>query len=312
MKIVVLDAATLPVSLTRPAWATDWVEYSAVNPGDVVNAVKDATIAITNKIPMRHADLMRMPRLKFICVAATGYDCVDVAACRDLGITVSNVPAYSTQSVSEWVVAAIFALRRKLSEYDDLARHHWAGSPTFCVHGSPVYDIAGSTLGIVGAGAIGRATARLAGAIGMRTMFAEHRGLACARGGFHVFEDVLAQADVLTLHCPLNESTRNLIGERELALLKPGAMVINSGRGELVDTPKLLEALIDGRLGGAALDVLPDEPPGPSDPILRYAGRNLILSSHVGWAATSGVRRLIDGIEGNLEAFRSSSPINVV
>jgi len=312
MKVVVLDAATLPLPLRRPTWTADWIEYRAVSSDEIVDAIGDATIAITNKVPLRRADLIRTPQLQFICVAATGYDCVDVTACRDLGITVSNVPGYSTQSVSEWVIASIFALRRKLFEYGDLAWHHWAGSSSFCVHGSPMFDISGATLGIVGRGAIGQATARLAKAIGMQVLFAEHRGRAYTREDFYPFEEVLKHADVLTLHCPLEEATRDLIGERELALLKRDAMVINSGRGALVDIPKLLEALSAGQIGGAALDVLPSEPPELNDLILRCAHRNLILTPHISWAAPSGAQRLINDIEANLNAFRSSSPIHVV
>lgn len=312
MKIAILDAGTLPIPLTRPAWATGWVEYWATDPGEVVSAIGDATIVITNKVPLRRSELLRMPWLRFICVAATGYDCIDIGTCREQGIAVSNVPGYSAQSVSEWVIASIFALRRNLFEYNELALSKWAKSPSFCVHGTPILDIAGTTLGIVGRGAIGQATARLATAIGMRVMFAEHRGRAETRDGYYPFEDVLKQADVLSLHCPLTDETCNLIGKRELALLKPGAMLINSARGALVDTSRLLDALANGLLGGAALDVLPNEPPKPTDPILHRFNQNLILTPHISWAATNGAEQLNKGIEANLNAFKLFTPINVV
>ncbi|MFK4443503.1 glycerate dehydrogenase [Caballeronia udeis] len=312
MNVVILDAGTLPVPVTRPAWATGWVEHSSTQPGQVVNVLSDATIAITNKVPIQRADLQRLPRLRFICLAATGYDCIDIDACREQGIVVSNVPGYSAQSVSEWVIASIFALRRNLLEYHALALEKWASSPSFCVHGAPILDIAGTTLGIVGRGAIGQATARLAGAIGMNVIYAEHRGRAEARAGFLPFDEVMKRADVLSLHCPLTDQTRNLIGRDGIALLKPGAMLVNSARGGLVDTPALLDALASGRLGGAALDVLPQEPPDVMDLVLDRFHRNLIVTPHISWAATNGAQRLNKGIAENLNAFDSGTPINVV
>jgi glycerate dehydrogenase len=312
MNVVILDAGTLPIPIARPGWSTGWGERLATQPRDVVDALRDATIAITNKVPIRRADLERLPRLRFICIAATGFDCVDIDACRERGIVVSNVPGYSAQSVSEWVIASIFALRRKLLEYRTLALEQWASSESFCVHGTPILDIAGTTLGIVGRGAIGQATARLGCAIGMNVIYAEHRGRADAREGFVPFEDVLRRCDVLSLHCPLTDQTRNLIGKNELASLKPGAMLVNSARGGLIDTSELLEALTGGRLGGAALDVLPKEPPDLTERLLHCSHPNLIVTPHVGWAATNGAQRLHQGIEENLNAYQSGLPINVV
>ncbi|MFM0128713.1 D-2-hydroxyacid dehydrogenase [Paraburkholderia sediminicola] len=312
MNIVLLDSGTLPTPLTAPAWASEWSIRPATRAADVVHALEDATIAITNKVPIRAADLRRLPKLRFICVAATGFDCIDIDACRESGVIVSNVPGYSAQSVSEWALASIFALRRNLFAYREAARIAWPGSPHFCVHGAPILDIAGSTLGIVGRGAIGNALARLARAVGMNVMFAEHRGRSTIREGFTPFDDVVRSADVLSLHCPLTESTRNLIDAPTLRAMKRGALLVNSARGGLVDSAALIKALESGHLGGGALDVLPQEPPDPHEPLLACAHPNLIVTPHISWAATHAANRLNAGIDANLAAFHTGAPINVV
>ncbi|MFM0641346.1 D-2-hydroxyacid dehydrogenase [Paraburkholderia metrosideri] len=312
MNVVILDANTLPVPVLRPSWASAWAARSTTRADDVVDALSDAAIAITNKVPIRREDLEHLPRLRFICVAATGYDCVDIEACRERGIVVSNVPGYSAQSVSEWVIASIFALRRSLPAYQVLAREAWARSPSFCVHGAPIRDIAGATLGIFGRGAIGQATGRLAGALGMNVLYAERRDRVSTRDGFVPFYDVLRAADVLSLHCPLTEQTRNLIGRKELETLKPGALLVNSARGALIDSYALIDALASGKLAGAALDVLPAEPPDSDDPVLNSSHPNLIVTPHISWAATSGSIRLNEGISANLNAFHAGKPVNLV
>ncbi|CAE6743696.1 D-2-hydroxyacid dehydrogenase [Paraburkholderia haematera] len=312
MNIVLLDSGTLPTPLTAPGWASDWSARPTTRAADVVHALEDAAIAITNKVPIRAADLDRLPKLRFVCVAATGFDCIDIDACRESGVIVSNVPGYSDQSVAEWALASIFALRRNLFAYRDAARIAWPASPYFCVHDAPILDIAGSTLGIVGRGAIGNSLARLARAVGMNVIFAEHRGRPAVREGFTPFDDVTRSADVLSLHCPLTEATRNLIDAPTLRAMKRGALLVNSARGGLVDSAALVEALATGHLGGAALDVLPQEPPDPHEPLLTCAHPNLIVTPHISWAATNAANRLNAGIEANLAAFHAGAPINVV
>ncbi|QJI36868.1 D-2-hydroxyacid dehydrogenase [Pseudomonas sp. ADAK13] len=312
MNVVFLDSDSLPLHIPAPAWVTDWQDRPDTPAEQVVEVSRHAHVLITNKVRIGRVELEQLPNLRFICVAATGYDCVDLAACRDVGVTVSNVPAYSAQSVAESVITSIFALRRQLFAYQRAARQDWPDSRHFCVHRAPIQDVQGSVLGIVGKGAIGLATARLASSLGMRLLFAEHRGVTSVRQGYQSFETVLAQSDVISLHCPLTERTRHLIGAAECAQMKPGALLINTARGPLVDESAVLVALERGRLGGAALDVLCQEPPPADHPLLNSPHPNLIVTPHVAWASQSSLQRLADGILGNLQGYHSGSLINVV
>lgn len=278
----------------------------------VVKALAEADVAITNKVRLDRAALEQLPQLKLICVAATGYDCVDIAACRDQGVTVCNVPAYSAVSVAESVIGCLFALRRHLFAYQAASASQWPGSSHFCVHGEPIQDLQGSTLGIVGRGDIGSRVARLARALEIDVLFAEHRGAHKVREGYTAFDEVLAKSDALTLHCPLTPQTRYLIGSSEIARMKPGAVLINTARGPLVDENAVLAGLINGRLGGAALDVLYAEPPSAGHPLLRSEHPNLIVTPHVAWASQSSVARLKSVLAANIKAFAKGAPINVV
>ncbi|NVZ71869.1 D-2-hydroxyacid dehydrogenase [Pseudomonas costantinii] len=312
MNVVFLDSDTLPLNLLVPEWVTDWQDRAATSADQVVQTALHAHVLITNKVRIGREELEQLPNLRFICVAATGYDCIDLVACREHGVQVSNVPAYSAQSVAESVIASVFNLRRQLLAYRHAARHDWPTSRHFCVHRQPIQDVQGSVLGIVGKGAIGLATARLASALGMRLLFAEHRGVTAVRQGYQAFETVLAQSDVISLHCPLTEHNRHLIGAAELAQMKPGALLINTARGPLVDELAVLEALNRGRLGGAALDVLCEEPPPAAHPLLNSRHPSLIVTPHVAWASQSSLQRLADGILANLHGYYAGSLINRV
>lgn len=312
MNIIFLDSSSLPSPLERPAVASNWYAYPATTSDDVVTALAGAQVAVTNKVKITRAALGQLPELKFICVAATGYDCIDLAACRDMGVTVSNVPAYSAVSVAESVIGSIFVLRRQLLAYRQAASVQWPSSPHFCVHDKPVLDVEGATLGIFGRGDIGSRVARLATALGMKVLFAEHRGATTIRAGYHAFERVLEQADILTLHCPLTPQTHHLIGEPEIARIKVGAMLINTARGPLVDESAVLKGLQGGGLGGAALDVFEVEPPPANHPLLHLNHPNLLITPHVGWASRSSVERLKTGVLKNIAAYAEGKPINVV
>jgi glycerate dehydrogenase len=244
MQIVFLDSDTMTTPLPVPNWATKWVNLPATpqDPDAVVHALAEADICITNKIKLTPAILARLPSLKFVCVAATGYDCVDLQSCREHGIVVSNVPGYSRQSVGEGVIGFIFSLRRALPYYQTTARQAWPGSSHFCVHGAPILNVRGATLGIFGRGAIGNEVATLAQALGMNVIFGEHRHRPDVRPGYVRFETLLAQSDVVTLHCPLTEATRGMIGQAEIAQMKPGAMLINTARGPLINEQAVADA----------------------------------------------------------------------
>jgi len=255
--------------MKRPAQAFQWTVRESTSQEEVVDVLADAEVAITNKVKLGRVQLEQLPKLKLICVAATGYDCIDISACRDLGITVCNAPAYSASSVAEAVIASLFALRRNLFEYREAASKRWPTSNHFCVHGTPIQDIKGSTLGIVGWGDIGSRVAQLAVALDMHVVFAEHRGATQVREGYVPFETMLKEADAISLHCPLTPQTRHLIGAEQLSLMKQGSLLINTARGPLVDEDAVLNALRSGHLGGAALDVLEVEPPQVDHPLLN-------------------------------------------
>lgn len=312
MNIVFLDGASLPCPMKRPAQAFQWTVRESTSQEEVVDVLADAEVAITNKVKLGRVQLEQLPKLKLICVAATGYDCIDISACRDLGITVCNAPAYSASSVAEAVIASLFALRRNLFEYREAASKRWPTSNHFCVHGTPIQDIKGSTLGIVGWGDIGSRVAQLAVALDIHVVFAEHRGATQVREGYVPFETMLKEADAISLHCPLTPQTRHLIGAEQLSLMKQGALLINTARGPLVDEHAVLNALRSGHLGGAALDVLEVEPPQADHPLLNADLPNLILTPHVGWASKSSVARLINTLLSNITAYASGKAINVV
>lgn len=314
MKLVFLDSDTLIHPIDKPDWISEWINLPATaqTTEAVSTALAGAQICITNKIRITPAILANCPDLKYICVAATGYDCIDLQACREHGVLVSNVPGYSKQSVAESVIASIYALRRNLMTYARIGPSGWSDSSHFCVHDRPIQDVAGATLGIVGQGAIGSEVARLASALGMTILFAEHRGKHEVREGYTRFETVMAQADVITLHCPLTPATQGLIGQAEVAHMKPGALLINTARGPLVNEQAVLDGLQTGHLGGAALDVLSTEPPKGDEPLLTLNHPNLIITPHVAWAAHDGQSRLVSGLQANLQAFHAGRPIHLV
>ncbi len=307
--IVFLDRATLGVPLKSPTFPHDYREYEATTADQASNRLVDATIAIINKVPLSAETLARLPKLKLIALAATGSDCVDKAWCAAHGIMVCNIRDYATDTVPEHVLALIFALRRSLVAYDrDTRRGKWQTLNQFCYFDHPIRDIAGSTLGIVGYGALGRALADRARALGMEVLAAGSR----LGPGLVPLDELLARSDMVSLHCPLTEATRNLIGARELGLMKPDAILINTARGGLVDEIALADALVAGRIGGAGIDVLPVEPPVNGNILLDLDLPNLIVTPHIAWASQSAMTKLAEQLTGNVEAFVAGRPRNVV
>jgi glycerate dehydrogenase len=307
--IVFLDRATLGVPLTPPDFPHDYREYEATSADQASVRLADATIAINNKVPLRAETLSRLPKLKLIALAATGSDCVDKAYCAAHGITVCNIRDYATDTVPEHVLALIFALRRSLIAYDqDIRRGKWQTLDRFCYFDHPIRDIAGSTLGIVGYGALGRALGKRAEALGMEVIAAGSK----VGDGLAPLDELLTRSDVVSLHCPLTDATRKLIGPRELGLMKPDAILINTARGGLVDEAALADVLVNGRIGGAGIDVLPEEPPVNGNILLDLNLPNLIVTPHVAWASQAAMRKLADQLTANIEAFAAGKPRNVV
>jgi glycerate dehydrogenase len=312
-KIVFLDRDSLLATVRPPSFEHEWRDYPASQPGDVADRLAGATIAITNKVPVRAADLARLPDLKMIAVAATGTDNVDLAACRERGIVVSNIRNYSVVAVPEHVFTMILALRRNLRAYcADVDAGLWQKSSTFCLFDHPIGDLAGSKLGIVGYGALGHKVAQLGRAFGMQVFVASRSPVADPDVTMLPLDELLRTCDVVSLHLPLTEQTRNMIGARELATMKRTALLINTARGGLVDEAALAQALKDGVIGGAGFDVLSKEPPVADNPLLGVHQPNFILTPHVAWASAGAMQTLADMLVDNVEAFVAGAPINVV
>ena len=303
-RIVFLERGTLVADIGRPGFAHEWREYEATRAEQVVERLRGATVAITNKLALGEAELAELPELKLIAVAATGTDNIDLAACRRRGITVTNVRGYAVTTLPEHVLMLMLALRRNLPGFQaDVRAGAWAAAPQFCLHTRSINDLHGTTLGVVGYGTLGQAVARLARAVGMNVLAAERRDAAVVRAGRTPFAEVLGTSDVLTLHAPLNEETRHLIGAAELRRMKPSALLINCGRGGLVDEAALVAALSAGVIAGAGVDVLSREPPSAGNPLLEVDLPNLIVTPHVAWASRQAMQALADQLIANIEAF---------
>ena len=311
--IVFLDRDSLQAQVRRPSFEHRWTEYPATQAGEVVERLSGASIAVTNKVPLRAADIAQLPALKMVAIAATGTDNVDLAACRTRGIVVSNIRNYSLVSVPEHVFTLILALRRNLRAYcADVEAGLWQTSNRFCLLDHPVADLAGSRLGIVGYGALGKKVAAMARALGMDVCATSRSPTGDAGVTFVPLSELLRTADVVSLHLPLTEQTRNMIGAAELATMKRSALLINTARGGLVDEAALAQALRDGVIGGAGFDVLSREPPSPDNPLLHLRLSTFILTPHVAWASAGAMQTLADMLIDNVEAWHAGSARNVV
>ena len=311
MQIVFLDSTAIPkhILIPRPDFAHDWIEYERTSAEETVERAKDADIVITSKVIFDRKTLEQLPKLKLIALTATGTNNIDLVAAAELGVAVRNVTEYSGTTVPEHVLGLIFALKHSLAGWlRDQTSAKWADCPQFCYFDYPITDVRGSTLGVFGKGCLGSEVGRLAQALGMKVLYAEHQDATICRDGYTPFNEVLKQADIVTLHCPLTENTQNLINARTLSQMKKGAFLINTGRGPLVDETALLDALKSGHLGGAALDVLVKEPPEKDNPLILAAKTmpNLIITPHIAWASDSAVTTLVKKVTQNIEDFVKS------
>ena len=311
--VVFLDRSTLKARVRSPAFEHSWEEYPVTQPDEVAPRLRTATVAITNKVPLREATLRQLPQLKMIAVAATGYDIIDVDFCRAHGIAVANIRNYAVHTVPEHTFALITALRRNLLAYRrDVEQGRWQQVDQFCFFDHPIRDLHGATIGIVGEGVLGQGTARIARAFGMHVLFADHAPPKAPGVEFTPFDEVLAQSDVISLHVPLTAETRNMIGLEQLRRMKRTAILINTARGGLVDEPALVQALTDGLIAGAGFDVLTNEPPKDGNPLLSLRIPNFILTPHVAWASDGAMQFLADQLIDNIEAFVRGQPQHLV
>lgn len=314
MRIVVLDGYALnpgDLSWSELEALGDCAVYDRTPPGEIQARAQEADALLTNKTVLNAQTLEALPQLRYVGVLATGVNVVDIAAARRLGITVTNVPGYSTPAAAQATLALLLELTNHVG-YHNQAVHEgrWASSADFCFYDHPLVELAGRTVGLVGFGAIAQAVAKLAQALGM-TVLVHTRTVRSTPGIQFVDQDTLfAESDVVSLHCPLTPETQGLVNADRLAQMKPTAFLLNTARGPLIDEPALARALNRGQIAGAALDVLSTEPPSPDNPLLT--ARNCLLTPHIAWATLSARQRLMDTVTANLRAFLAGHPINIV
>jgi glycerate dehydrogenase len=312
-RVVFLDRASLKATVRKPAEAGAYVEYDKTSPEEIVPRLAGADVAIVNKVPMRAPTLEQLPDLKMVAVAATGYDVVDVAYCKSHGIAVANIRNYAVHTVPEHAFMLILALRRSLLAYrEDVQNGVWNKSDQFCFFTHPIGDLHGATLGIIGEGAIGQGTAAIGRAFGMKVLFADHPPPKMEGVSFTPHDEVIAQSDVISLHCPLMPSTRNLIDLAAFRKMKRTAILINTARGGLVDESALIQALDEGLIAGAGFDVLTVEPPRNGHPLLDVRRPNFILTPHIAWASDGAMQFLADQLIDNIDSWAAGKPQHLV
>ena len=313
LHIVVLDRDTLvnrPFDFDFPHTLSS---YGTTEAHETLARIRGADIVITNKVVISAQAFAENPQLKLVAVTATGVNNVDVEAAKQNGTAVCNIRAYGNESVAEHAFMMMITLMRNLPAYQrDVAAGLWENSPFFCHLGAPMRDLNGKTLAIFGRGNIGKTLATYAQAFKMNVVFAEHKNAQSVRDGYVSFDEAIRSADVVSLNCPLTPQTANMIGEAELQQMKPGAILINCGRGGLVDEAALVAALKYGQIGGAGFDVLTQEPPRDGNPLLKARLPNLIVTPHIAWASQEAANRLFDILLDNINRFVAGNPQNLV
>ena len=315
LRIVMLDRGTFPpaTDLAGPRLGHVLHTHDRTSPEEAAAHIGDADVVISNKVRITRELIERAPNLKLVAVAATGYDVIDVKACADHGVAVCNVRDYARHTVPEHTFALILALRRSLIPYHrSVAEGRWQQSGQFCYFDYPISDLAGSTLGIFGAGAIGQAVAKIADAFGMKVLFAARKN-AEAEGRYTPFDTVVEQSDILTFHLPLRPETRNMIGRAEFARMQRRPLVVNTGRGGLVDEEALVDALQSGQIAGAGFDVTTTEPMPDTHPFKKLMDHPaFILTPHVAWASREATQAVADQVFSNIDNFFAGTPTNIV
>lgn len=315
-QIVFLDRDTIApgVQLRRPAFDHSWVDYPQTYPEQVAERLEGATIAIVNKVPIRKSALEQLPSLELIAVCATGTDNIDKQSCKERGVVVCNVRGYAVNTVPEHTFALILALKKSIQGYrNDVRSGEWQRANQFCFFTHSITELRGGRLGIFGRGGIGRRVGELGTAFGMEIMYAERKGADGLREGYTAFGEVVERSDVLTLHCPLTDETRDLIALPDLRRMKNDAFLINTSRGGLVNEEDLVTAMEKKMIAGAAFDVTEREPPAEDHPFMHLLDEpNFILTPHIAWASAEAMQALADGLIHNLECFITGKPVNVV
>jgi glycerate dehydrogenase len=315
-QVVFLDRGTIApqIQMAQLSFPHRLTEYDHTEAGQVVERARDATIIINNKVPLKGETLAQLKKLKLIAVAATGTDAIDKKYCHAHGIAISNIRGYAAHTVPEHTMALILALQRNLVGYrQDVIDGEWQRSGQFTFFTHPIRDLSGKNLGVIGEGALGQGVARLARAFGMRIMFAAHKHSEGWGPLYTPWSEVIETSDVITLHSPLIESTRNLIAYPEFKRMRKKPILVNTSRGGLVVEEDLERALAEGLISGAALDVTSPEPPAKDSVIMRIAKRpNVIVTPHIAWASDEAQQALTDQLFENIENFMGGRPTNLV
>ena len=316
MKAVFLDFGTMGAGLDLrelESLVSELIVHENSPDETVAERIADAEIVFTNKIRLTRELLEQAPKLKFIALTATGTDNIDTACAKEHGIAVANIRHYCTQSVVEHVFGVLLSLTHSLERYHEAVRAgDWQQSTDFCMLQFPVRELSAMTLGIVGYGALGQGVARIAREFGMTVLVSARPGTDSVPDDRVAFDELLAKADVISLHCPLNDATRELFGAREFAAMKDSAILINTARGGLVESRALTDALASGQIAAAAIDVLPQEPPVDGDQLLDYRGGNLVVTPHIAWATDEARQNAIDELAENTRAFLDGTRRNRV
>ena len=316
MKIVILDGFTAnpgDLSWTALEEMGTLTVYDRTSPSETVARANDAEIVLTNKVVIGRAEMEQLPKLRYIGVLATGYNVVDIEAAHERGITVTNVPAYSTESVAQMVFAHLLTVTNRTEHYAIQNRAgRWSENPDFSYSDTLLTELAGKTFGIVGLGNIGQRVAQIALAFGMKVIALTSKPAETLPAGIEKVDKhtLFSTADVLSLHCPLTNDTRHLVNAETLGWMKPSAIVINTGRGPLVDDQAVADALAEGRLAAFCADVLTEEPPKANNPLLRQP--NAYTTPHIAWATTEARQRLLKVAIGNVRSFINGNPQNII
>lgn len=313
MKIVILDAKALnPGDLSWEKFESlgELTVYQKTAKNQTVERAKGAEIVITNKVVIGKAEMEQLPECKYIGVLATGYNVVDIDEATRRGIAVTNVPAYSTDSVAQLVFALLLENEHRVARHNELAHGEWEKHDMFCLYQSPLYELAGKTFGIFGYGSIGMAVAKIANAFGMRVLVYSRSKKDDSTVEWVDKETLFRQSDYLSLHCPLTPETERLINKETLALMKKSAVIINTTRGGTVDEQAVADALGNGKLRAFCADVLSTEPPMPDNPLL--SAPNCIITPHIAWATIEARTRLMDEAFENAKAFAEGKKRNVI
>ena len=305
VKGVFLDSSTLGADIDlSPLQALSCQCWDTTATEDIVDRAREADYIVTNKVVITDSIMSALPNLKLICVAATGTNNVDLVAAKRKGIEVKNVTDYAGTSIAQLVFSYISELLLHTSHYAKLVKQGvWSDSPHFCVLDKPFIELAGKKIGLIGYGALAKSVERVAKAYDMEVLIAERKDMEQARSGRHLFTEVIKQADIVSIHCPLTAETENLIGAAELAQMKSTAVLINTARGGIVNEADLLEALSNKRISAAATDVLTEEPPQPDHLMLSKKLDNLIVTPHIAWATVEARQRVMNKVIANIQSF---------